>query len=228
MSDDTPTQRFEPEGSDAPTQRFDAPVAGASEEVVEERKSRKLMIILGSIGGALLLAVIILLIFLLVKPFGGGGSPTGSPTPTRSGSASPSPTQTQSNSPTPTPTPTQTTQPTQPPSNDATINAFDVGSDEVSCNEVAPGGPFPIYLDFDWSTAHGDRIYFGINTDDASQAPFFDDLPPSGSSEDFPAGYYPFEYPCGTASVQYTLTVVGSNGSKDSASVTVTNIGDEY
>lgn len=216
---------------DTPTQRFDAPSGGASEEVVEERKSRKLMIILGIVGGALLLTVIILLIFLVFRPFENtSGLPTGSPTPTRSGSASPTPTQSDSASPTPspTPTPTQTTQPTQPPSNNATINAFDVSNSEVVCNEVAPGGPFPIYIDFSWSSSNVNQVFFGVNTNDASQAPFFDNLPPSGTSQDFPSGYYPFEYQCGAPSIKYTITVVGSNGSKDSASVTVENTGDEY
>ncbi len=221
MSDDTPTQRFEPEGSDTPTQRFETPTgAGASEEVVEERKSRKLMIILGSIGGALLLAVIILLIFLLVKPFGGGGSPTGSPTPTRSGSASPTATQSSTPTPTPTPTPTQTTAP--PPDTSTTINAFD-GQDSISCNNSAPVEPdYTLY--FEWSTSNATQVFFGVGTTDAEAGPLYPNLPASGNSQnDFPGAV---AFPCYAESQIFTLTAIGTNGQKVSETITVVNDGD--
>jgi hypothetical protein len=46
-------------------------------------------------------------------------------------------------------------------------------------------------------------------------------LHPSGTQRDFPDGYDPFLANCGSASTNYTITIVG-NGSKQSRTVTVT------
>ncbi len=232
MSDDTPTERYDATG-DAPTERLtpadaaavDPALAGASPEVQEERKSRKLMIILGSIGAALLVALIILLILLLVKP-GSTVGPSGSPTPSPTGSASATPTATRTATatatatPTPTPTPTATVAP-PPPSNDAKLSIS--GTDEISCNTAAPVTPdYTLY--FEWSTQNAAQIFFGVATNDASQAPFFDNLPQNGNSQsDFP---YAIEYQCPAESQIYTFTAIGNNGSKVSKSITVVNTGD--
>jgi hypothetical protein len=221
MSDDTPTQRFDTAG-DAPTQRMTAP----SEEVVEERKSRKLMIILGAIGAALLLALIIVLVLLLTK---GNATPGALPTQSASASPTPSVTPTKSAAPTatPTPTPTQTQAappPPPPPSTDAEITNFSA-THSVLCNSSDQSGIEPS-LEFNWSSKNAIAAYFGVATDDAQSGGMGWTLPPNGNQHNFPSGYDPFYYPCPTASVTYTLTIVGTGGSKDSQKVTVTNNGD--
>ena len=229
MSDDTPTQKFDQPGADAPTEVIGGPPAppadgSAAATAAGDPKSRRLIIILASIGGALLLAVLILLIVLLTQ---GSRVPTPGPTPTGSASGSPtptpSPTPSKTPTPTPTPTPTKTVDP-PPPDNSARINSFTVGNDEVFCNTSAPV-PSPQYISFSWSASNVDQVFFGVNTKDASQGFLFNNLPPSGDTSNFPAGYDPFEFPCPTDSVEYTLTVIGG-GKKVSESVTVTNVGD--
>lgn len=228
MSDDTPTQKFDPTG-DAPTERL--PVEGAaasdtpSEEVVEERKSRRLIIILASIGGALLIAVIVILIMLLTQGSGATPGSTPSPTATSSGTPSATPTASTTPSPTPTPTPTQTTDPAPPPpppSTDAEVDSFG-GTNTISCNSSAPVTPdYTLY--FEWNTSNADQVFFGVGTNDAQAGAFFDNLPPDGNSQDdFP---YQIEFQCPQASQIYTITVVNDNGTKDSRTITVTNTGD--
>lgn len=248
MSDDTPTQRFPEPGDDTPTQRFDAaltggeagaPAAGTApvataegEELADEKKkSRGLLIGLIALGAALLIAIIVLLVVLFTS--GADGTPSADPTttPSRTPSATPSvtPTATDTPSATPTPTPTETQAPPPPPPPPAQttkVNSFNVSNTTVTCNTQAPN-PSDYYISFSWSTSNVNQVYFGVNTNDASAAPLFTNLPPSGNSQDdFPAGYENFEYPCPTGSVQYTITAVGPNGQKDSRSVTVTNNGD--
>ena len=237
MSDETPTERFDAAG-DAPTERLtpveaamvDPAAAAADPEVVEERKSRRTMIILGSIGGALLLILIILLILLLVRP-GSTVAPTGSPTPspTGSSSASATPTQTATPSatptPTPTPTPTATVAPPPPPSNDVEIDSFNATS-EVDCSAQTQN---PEFIEFSWSSTNGLVAYFAVGaTNNAEQNGMGWTLPPNGSTSDFPSGYFPYEYQCGNQSMTFTITIVGSNGSRESEQVTVTNVGDTF
>lgn len=209
MTDDTPTQRL-PE----------ADAAGGPAE--ERKKSNALLFTLIGVGSALLIAIIVLLIIL----FGGQASgdphamPTSSDTPSATPSESPSPT------PTPTPTPSATVPPPPPPSNATEINSFTVSNQTVHCNTEAPN-PSPQPISFSWDTSNADTVYFGVNTNDASQGPLFDNLPQDGNSQDdFPAGYNDFEYPCPSEQTQYTLTVVGPGGAKASKTVTVTNKGD--
>ncbi len=204
MSDDTPTQRFE---TPAPTLPLD---------VQEQRTSRRLVIILASIGGALLLAVLIVLILLLTRGEG-TVAPTSSPTPTAS--ATPTTTPTASSTPTPTPTPTENT-PAPPPSTDPAVASFTINPMTVDCSEGDP------VITIQWATANANYIYFGVDTggNDAQEAPFFgDSLPASGTStNDFPDGYRPFTYTCGTGSHTYVITAVGSDGSKASKIIKVT------
>src|SRR5690606_27658077 len=113
--------------------------------------------------------------------------------------------------------------PPPPPSNDPVISTFKAGSNTVACNTQSPQ-QFPAYISFTWATSKVDRVYFGVDTNDAQSAPLFDNLPPSGSSQsDFPPGYTQFEFGCPDPSHKYTLTVIGSNGKKVSKSVTITN-----
>ena len=233
MSDDTPTERYDAAG-DTPTERLtpaEAAIvdpAAVDPEVVEERKSRRTMIILGSIGGALLVILIILLILLLVRP-GSTVAPTGSPSPspTGSSSASPTPTQSASASATPTPTPTATVAPPPPPppSNDVEIDSFNATS-EVDCSAQTQN---PEFIEFSWSSTNGLVAYFAVGaTNDAEQNGMGWTLPPNGGTSDFPSGYFPYEYQCGNESMTFTITIVGSNGSRESDQVTVTNVGDTF
>jgi len=232
MSDETPTERFDAAG-DAPTERLSAADAAATDpyaanpEVQEERKSRKTMIILGSIGAALLIILIILLIVLLVKP-GATPAPTGSPSPSNTASATPTQTATASStpSPTPTPTPTQTVAPPPPPpSNDVEINSFNATS-EVDCSAQTQN---PEHIEFSWSSTNGLVAYFAVgDVDNAETNGMGWTLPPNGSTSDFPSGYFPYEYQCSNESMTYTITIVGSNGSRESEQVTVTNVGDTF
>ena len=221
MSDDTPTQKFDAAG-DAPTERMTQADSDSGE--APAGRSRRTLIILASIGGALLLAVLILLVVLLSR---GSGEPVALPTNTESESATPSASPTPSESASPSPTPTETEEAPPPPTEPAgpTINSFTTANDEVICNTQAPN-PSAQYITFSWSTSDVSEVYFGVNTNDASQGAFFDNLPPSGDTTDFPPGYYPFEYPCPSASTKYTLTVVDSDGLKASKSIVITNVGD--
>ena len=224
MSDDTPTERFDAAGN-APTERFAAPgdapterLAAPSPEVVEERKSRRLIIVLAVIGGLLLIAVLIVLVLLLTRgteaPVTPSASPTVSASPTASASASPSPT----------PTPTETTPPPPPPSTDASVDDFTING-QTGTVAVDCAGVTTVDLTLVWATANADHVFFGVDTNDASQGAFFsDDLPASGNSDsDFPDGFRPFQYTCGAGSHKYVFTAVkDGNGTKDSVAIKVT------
>ena len=218
MSDDTPTQRFDtpaPQGDGDP----------------EKKKSRALMIALIIVGAVLMIALIILVVVLAAR---GAGSSNADASTTASASDTPSdtPSVTPSATPTPTPTPTPTQTvappPPPPPSNNPTINSFKTGSTTVLCNESAPEGDHQP-IGFSWSTSKAAKVYFGVDTNDASTASLFDNLPASGNSnDDFPDGYNhgTYEYPCTALSTKFTLTVVGDNGHKASKSITIVNHGD--
>jgi cytoskeletal protein RodZ len=211
---------------DTPTQRFDVPEGGG--EVEEKKKNRALMIALIILGAVLLIAIIILVVVLAAR---GSGSPQADTTTSASQSSTPSDTPSVTPSATPTattaPTPTTTAAP-PPPSNDAKINSFKSGSTSVLCNESAPQGDHQP-IGFTWSTSKAAKVYFGVDTTDASTASLFDNLPASGNSnDDFPDGYNhgTYEYPCTALKTTFTLTVVGDNGSKQSKTVTIINKGD--
>ena len=206
MSDDTPTQRI-----NTPDE---TPVAAAIEQ--EGKKSRGLMIALIAIGALLLIALIVLLIILL----GGNGKPvaagTDGPTPTAS-SASPTPSETPSTTPTTTPTPTTAPPPPPPPpSTKPSITAYSISPSKLDCSNGTPN------LSIHWSSVNGKNAYFGVNTNDAMTGGMGWVLPPSGSDADFPAGYHPFQALCGNDSTEYTITILGKDGSKVSKKFTVT------
>ena len=204
MSDDTPTQRF-----DTP-----APHGGGEETEEDAKKSRGLMIALIALGALLLIALIILLIVLL----GGNGKPvaagTNSPTPT---SASPTPSATPT--PTVTPTPTATTPPPPPPPPPSTkpaITGYSISPSKLDCSNGTPN------LSIHWSSVNGKNAYFGVNTNDAMTGGMGWILPPSGSDANFPSGYHPYQALCGNTSTEYTITILGNDGSKVSKKFTVT------
>jgi hypothetical protein len=202
MSDDTPTQRFpSADSGDFPTQRIDT--APVQSELQDETKKSKGLLIGLIIAGALLLAAIITILFVLF-----GRAPTETSTPTPSA----------------TPTPTEDAPP--PPPAGPTISEFSVSNDTVLCNTQSPV-PSHQYIAFEWHVADSSRVYFGIDTDDASVNQFFDNLPQNGTSQnDFPSGYNDWEYQCPSPTHNYTLTADDSDGNKVSKSVTVVNEGD--
>jgi hypothetical protein len=194
-----------------PTQRFDAPVPPKTEVVHEEKKNRGLMVALIVIGAAILVTIIILLIVLL----GGQGKPvavgTTTPTPSAS-SASPTPSAT----PTPTATTTATTAPPPPPSTKPAITGYSITPAKLDCSGTTPN------LSIHWSSINGKNAYFGVNTADAMAGGMGWVLPPSGSDADFPDGYRPYPAQCGNTSTEYTITILGNDGSKVSKQFVVT------
>jgi hypothetical protein len=210
--------------SDAPTQRFDAQPPASSDE--NKSKSR-LPLILGIVGGVLLIVIIILLVLL----FHGRGNPeaAGTSTPIATATPSTSPTPSASPTPSPAPTPSRTTAPPPPPSNGPAISTWlvnDTTSAVVYCDTSAPVKT-PIQLGFKWVSSNVTTVFFGIGTTDASEGPYFSNLPPSGDNSNFPAGEQEVDYPCPMHSQTFTLTVIGAHNSKVSRTVTVVNKGDQ-
>lgn len=219
MSDDTPTQRFPETGGQLPTEPIGT--SDVREDLHEEKqKSRGLLIGLIIAGLLLLIAIVVLVVFLVR----GSGEP-GTPGVIGTESPAPSLTPVASDPPVSTPTPDETAQdePAPPPAPAVRIDEFTVDTGTVFCGKN--GQPDEIDLFFRWATSNGERVYFGVNTNDASSAPFFDNLPLDGDSgSNFPSGYVPFQFACGNQSLKYTLTVVDGSGHKSSASVTVTDV----
>jgi hypothetical protein len=224
MSDDTPTQRFDPAG-DAPTERFAASSPAASPEVVEERKSRKLMIILGAVGAALLLALIIVLVLLLTKSNAiPGALPTQSSSAT-SASPTPSVTPTKSATPTPTPTPTPTATAAPPPVTGPAFSQFNVKSSQGGCSMGGPGfdPTYPV-VQVQWKAVRADEAWIVTGTSDAVDSGFMQ-IPLNGDQNDF---QYPVTLQCNQDATTFTITLLGSNGEHLSKSWTVQNTGDKF
>jgi hypothetical protein len=197
-----------------PTERFDAATPLAAPD--PERKNRGLLIALIALGAAILIAIIILLIVLL----GGNGKPVaaGTDSPTASVTASDTPSQTPSPTPTPvsTPTPTHTAAPPPPPSTKPSITSYSISPSKLDCSGGTPN------LSIHWKSVNGKHAYFGVNTDDAMTGGMGWVLPPTGSDADFPAGYHPYQALCGNDSTEYTITILGNDGTKVSKKFTVT------
>lgn len=100
------------------------------------------------------------------------------------------------------------------------ITSFSVTPQSVTCSTPAPGVPglTSTPLAISWSSAGGSRAWIGVDTDDAEAEPYSEVSPASGALADL-------QYSC-FADHTYTLTVVGPDGQKTSATVRVTNIGD--
>lgn len=205
MSDDTPTQRIgTPENT------------SVNEEIKEEgKKSRGLMIALIAIGALLLIGLIIVLIILL----GGKGTPVAVGTTTPSASDTPSQTPTVTASATAVTTPAPTTAPPPPPpppSTKPSITGYSISPSKLDCSNGTPN------LSIHWSSVNGKHAYFGVNTNDAMTGGMGWILPPSGSDANFPSGYHPYPAQCGNDSTEYTITILGNDGSKVSKKFTVT------
>ena len=201
MSDDTPTQRFDTQ----------TPATG------DQPRSR-LPLILGIIGGALLIAVIVLFVLLL-------GKATPSPTASDTNAALPTDSNGPSSTPVPVPTVTitataapnpggGTAAPEKPNGHNVLITQYTISPLHPDCSSGHA------YLNITWKAVNGGGAYFGVNTADAMESGMGWNLPASGTQNDFPDGYHPFDYTCGNTSEPYTITVIG-NGSKQSLTITV-------
>ena len=215
MRDETPTQKFDPNGERPP--HMGTPPG----QDHDKRKSRRAIIILALIIGILLVALVAL-IFTLMKP-NGSASPTEtstSPAPT-STSTTAAPTTEPTSSASPTTEPTSTATPTtEPTSEGASVDSF-----AITPNTALDCSSGQAEIVITWATSNAEAVYFGIDTDDASTGPFFSDLPFSGSStSDFPSGYSPFYFSCPGSgnSHRYALTAVDSAGGKDTILIDIT------
>ncbi len=212
MSDDTPTQRFDqqpPSGPGRPN----------GDETPGKRKRGPLIPTLIAIGALLVAAVIVLGSILLDRS---DGKPQAA--------ATDSPTNGSSNSPVPVPTPTVTVTLTATPApggggtsqhpngNNVLITHYSISPTTINCSSSAPADA--ANLTIKWTSLNGNIAYFGVNTVDAKTGGMGWNLPASGSDADFPSGYHPFTYPCGTAQEEYTLSVYG-NGSEQSLQIVV-------
>ena len=173
----------------------------------EERRGRGLVIGLAIAAGVLLLALIALLIWLATAQ-NPAVVPTSSPTPSTTPSATPEP------SPTPTPTPSQTEEPPPPPPPADAIANFTASTEQVDC--TAAGGT-SVPLTFSWA-ATGNRLWFGVGTDDASANPY----------SEYPLNYTmdDVSYQCGQPGQQqrYTITVERTDGSKESKTIIIREV----
>jgi len=198
---------------------MDTPVDSDVHEAIEEegKKSRGLMIALIAVGALLLIGLIIVLIILLghnVTPVAVG---TTTPTPTVSDTPSQTPTVTPTSTPVTTPSATATpTTPPPPPSTKPSITGYSISPGKIDCSNGTPN------LSIHWTSVNGKHAYFGVNTSDAMTGGMGWVLPPTGSDANFPAGYHPFQALCGNDSTEYTITILGNDGSKVSKQFTVT------
>ena len=198
MSDSTPTRPFDP------------PNPEAQSAAEPQKKPRGLLIALIAVGALILIALIILLIVLL----GGNGKPVAVGTTTPSPTASQTPTPT--TAPTPTATPTTPPPPPPPPSTSPAITAYTISPAKLDCSGSTPN------LSIHWTSVNGTHAYFGVNTADAMTGGMGWVLPPTGSDADFPDGYRPYPALCGNDSTEYTITILGNDGTKVSKKFTVT------
>lgn len=209
MSDDTPTQAFDPHAADAPTERFAQPTApntGGTPPKNPEKKSKTMIIALSIIGGLLLIAVIVLLTLLFARGFGGPPAPTPDVSASPSVSAGPSPSASPSSSPSPSTEPS--TAPAPPPPTGPTFATFTAPS-AATCTDANPTSQ----ITFSWSSADAVKAWFGVHTTNAKAAPF-EEVPTTAT--------YTFDYQCGNDSEFYTVTLEDASGNLTHKTVTIT------
>ena len=166
--------------------------------------------------GALLVAGAIVAAVVLAGPSGpivtdASSSPTAS-------SASPSPSP--SASPSIPPEPSEPPPPPPPPPTGPVITSFSVTPATVNCSD---GGPeFPgvtsAQLTITWTSMRGAEAYIGVDTDDAQAARYAGPLPADSGR------FTELNYNCPDTH-RYTVTIVGTDGTKVSETREVVNIG---
>ncbi len=205
MSDDTPTRPYEPADDESRTEILPAQHGELEPERTSASSRKRLIVTLAIVGGGLLVALVIVLATLLTRP-AGTTAPTATPTPAASSEGTPIP----SSPPSTTPDPEDSTEPAPPATPPtAAVTEFFAWDDEVDCS-----GDVAVPISFQW-TATGERLWFGVGTEDAQAEPY---------------GEYPLshtldiDYQCGqpNGSQIYTVTVQAADGTTASSTVTVT------
>lgn len=203
--------------SDAPTQRFE-PLPPANSGGNQPKSRLPLVLII--VGAILVIAVILLLVVLLR---GNAGTPQAADTTTPAANQTQTTAPTTSAAPAVTPTPTPSTSHTNaPPPVQSTNPAFTVFQVQKTVNSCS-GGPYytgaPPIVKVTWATIRTNSAWIIEGTDDAANAKFRQ-IPLSGNQSDF---QYEIDFPCGSPSATYTITVVGSNGKHLSKTWTIKN-----
>jgi cytoskeletal protein RodZ len=190
MSDETPTERFEP-----PT----APLlsADSSTGAPEEKQKRGLLIALIAVAAAILLALIVLIVVLV----SGQGDDTAGPAPVPTATESLEPEETESPEPSDEPTeepaasPSATTAPPPPPQSPS-FATFS-GPNRATCPDTSSS----VAITWSWSSTNAVAAWFGIGTNNAKAEPF-ESVPTTAT--------YTFNYQCSEASQRYTVTLEDS------------------
>lgn len=209
MSDDTPTQAFDPRAADAPTERFAqpaAPNAGGAPPKNPENRPKTTIIVLSVIGGLLLIVVIVLLAILFARGLGGSPAPTPAVSTSPSASVSASPSASPSSSPSPSAEPS--TAPPPPPPAGPTFATFTAPS-AATCTDANPTSQ----ITFTWSSTDAVKAWFGVHTTNAKAAPF-EEVPTTAT--------YTFDYQCSNDSEFYTVTLEDASGNLTHKTVTIT------
>ena len=203
MSQDQPTEAFDPRAADAPTVAFNQPVPqrnGGGPPQEPEKKSRTLLIVLSIIGGLLLIALAIILTLLI-----SGKLTPNQPTPLPSTSPSDTPSASPSSSPSPSPSPSTapSTAPSASPPPVATGPAF-VTFSPANNTSVGCTSNSAVTVTFTWSSTGATEAAIGVGTPDAFAKPYQSGLPPSGT--------FDLDYQCSEASQTYTVSIKGPGG----------------
>ena len=186
--------------------------------------------VLRAVFAAALVVIIVLIVIRVVNAPKTSSAIAQTAGPTISGTPSTTPVQTATGSPTATssiaPIAGQPAQPAQPAPTKAstkpTFTSFS-STDSVSCS-VPPAGDVPFSgspqvdptFTISWKSANADQAYIGATTGDASEAPY---------SQVDASGSFSYDYVCPQESVDWTVTLIGSDGSKVSKTAHITNTG---
>ena len=169
-------------------------------------KRNNTVIILAIAGGVLLLVVVALLFLMLGRGLGAGDNATvlSSPTPTASPTISPSPTQDAAE---PQPEPEDTT---------PRFTSFSAQT-EVQC----PSDGEKPEITFSWDTAYATEVWYTSGHEDAKDDNYMQ-VPLSGNQDNLTDEHL---FPCAHRGTQdYTLTLLGDDGSHVSQHWTVTDL----
>jgi len=203
MSDETPTERFEPVTTPQPTVGASAS-AGASgtatEPHAEAGSKRGMLIALIAVAAAILIALVVLIVVLV----GNAGPANDQPTPEASASESESPTPTPEETESPEPSgepstePITTAAPPPPPAQSPSFATF-TSVDRATCPDTSSS----VATTWSWSSTDAVAAWFGIGTNNAKAEPF-ESVPTTAT--------YAFNYQCSEASQRYTVTLEDSAG----------------
>ncbi len=193
MSDDTPTQRFEPTTPLAAADGSTSTTTGPP----DEGRKRGMLIALIAIAAAILLALVVLIVVLVGNA---GGSTETQPTPDITASESPEPTPEESESPEPSDEPSASpSATTAPPAPQSPSFATFSGPDRADCPDTSSS----VAITWSWSSTNAVAAWFGIGTNDAKAQPF-ESVPTTAT--------YTFNYQCSEPSQRYTVTLEDSAG----------------